>query len=218
MPRSYACTTDIAGLERIFDGDISICIWRRPPDERILQGLQSLQPCHARDILLRVDTQTFRSAMLHSLDLTPILLDLPQIAGRDVLIHDIGELVELFTTLADCRHVGLRLSITTDQTCPRFHVDHLDLRLVCTWHGPTTQWLEHQAVNRPLLGLGAKGQPDETSGALRTGAQIHQLRNFDVAILKGERHPGNAGRGAVHRSPPMPAGALRVMLSIDSIG
>lgn len=216
-PRSFASTADIAGMERFFDEDISVCIWRRTPDARITQGLQTLQPDQARDFLVRMDTQQFRPVELRTLDPTPALQQLPDIPGRAALLHDIGELIELFTTLADCRHVGLRLSVTTEQMCPRFHVDHVDLRLVCTWYGPTTQWLEHQSVNRALLGIGANGQPDETSGATRAGAQIHQLRPFDVALLKGERYPGNAGRGAVHRSPPMPAGALRVMLSLDTL-
>lgn len=216
-PRSFLCTENIAGMERFFDEDIAICIWRRTPDARITEGLQTLQAHQSRDILVRLDTQQFRPVELRTLDPTPALQNLPDMPGRAALMQDIGELIELFTTLADCRHVGLRLSITTEQTCPRFHVDHVDLRLVCTWHGPATQWLEHQSVDRALLGRGANGHTDETSGAIRAGAQIHQLRTFDVALLKGERYPGNAGRGAVHRSPPVPTGALRVMLSLDTL-
>lgn len=216
-PRSFACTQDIAGLERIFDGPVAICIWRREPDERITHALQQLQATHTRDIVQRLDTRDLLQPAAAP-DLTAPLQDFPAVPGREHLIRDIGQLVELFITLADCRHVGLRLSITTQRPCPRFHVDHVDLRLVCTWQGPATQWLEHQAVNRAALGRGAQGQPDETSGALHRGAQIHQLRPFDVAVLKGERYPGNAGHGAVHRSPAMPAGALRVMLSLDAIG
>lgn len=216
-PRSFFSTQDIAGMDRFFDEDIPICVWRRAPDPRITQGLQTLQASQSRDILVRMDTQQFRPVELRTLDPTPALQNLPDMPGRAALMQDIGELIELFTTLADCRHVGLRLSITKEQTCPRFHVDHVDLRLVCTWHGPATQWLEHQSVDRALLGMGAKGQPDETSGAIRAGAQIHQLNTFDVALLKGERYPGNAGRGAVHRSPPVPTGALRVMLSLDTL-
>jgi hypothetical protein len=51
---------------------------------------------------------------------------------------------------------------------------------------------------------------------LRQG-QPNRLAPFQVAVLKGERFPGNAGRGLVHRSPPIAGtNTVRVLLCIDA--
>lgn len=76
--------------------------------------------------------------------------------------------------------------------CPRFHVDHVPARLICTYAGPGSEWLT---------------APD--------AVQVEQLSTGYVAVLKGERWLGNEGHGLVHRSPAVPAGQRRLMLTLD---
>jgi hypothetical protein len=98
-----------------------------------------------------------------------------------------------------------------DDGCRRFHVDHTRLRLLCTYRGPGTEWLAHDQVDRQAL---AAHQPNDA--ILRHGQPRH-LEPFWVGVLKGERFPGNAGRGLVHRSPPVAdTGTTRVLVCLDA--
>jgi hypothetical protein len=136
----------------------------------------------------------------------------------DALTEELRHLVRLYAALADCRWMGLRLCVTDTVPCRRFHVDRVGLRLICTWQGRGTQWLEHQDVNRRWLGHGTpRDVPDERSGLIRRGAQIHELNTFDIGVFKGEAWPGNEARGAVHRSPAVNRGQWRVMLTLDAL-
>jgi hypothetical protein len=200
----------IGGLERIFEDNISLCIWRRPPDATIERYLSTISPQRPMECLLRLD------AALPRLD--PLSEKLPAGPGQDVLLDDVLHLIELFSTLCDSDRIGLRLTITRDALCPRFHADGVNLRLICTWQGPGTEWLEPESIDRAYLGTGSGGLRDETSGLLLPGAQIYRMRPFEVGLLKGDTYPGNAGRGVVHRSPrPDHSGVWRVMVTLDEI-
>jgi hypothetical protein len=52
----------------------------------------------------------------------------------------------------DADQVGFRLLSLSHPMCPGFHVDRVNLRLVYTYAGPGTEWLEHHSVNRQWLG------------------------------------------------------------------
>jgi hypothetical protein len=78
-----------------------------------------------------------------------------------------------------------------------------------------TEWLDHADVDRARIGHAAGGLPDTESGLIRSGAQIQQMRRFEVGLFKGEAWEGNLGRGAVHRSPA--GGARRVLLTLEAL-
>lgn len=126
------------------------------------------------------------------------------LAGYDGFIADLSWLAGAFSCLLDARSVGLRLRALERAMCPRFHVDHVPVRLITTYAGPASEWLEEGAVNRQRLGL------DEVSGA-----DIRQLACGDVALLKGEKWRGNEGAGLVHRSPAQADRERRLILTLD---
>ena len=107
------------------------------------------------------------------------------------------------------------MDCTYSAMCPRFHVDQVPCRLITTYQGPATQWLEEDSLNRQKLGRGSNGQPDRSSGLIKADATIQQISVGDVALLKGERWEGNEGRGIVHRSPAVAAGQYRLLLTLD---
>jgi hypothetical protein len=208
FPRSFSCSKSLVGLERIFDDDISICIWRRESDPAIADFLQGCAFSQSVEIVQKLERS--------SPALAEVLGPFPATEMRERFAADILALIDLFATLADAGQVGLRLSVTREAMCPRFHVDRVGLRMVTTWIGPGTEWLEHQSIDRRFLGLRSSDVADEASGLLRAGAQIHRMQPFDVALLKGERFADNEGRGAVHRSPKVSASApWRVMISLE---
>jgi hypothetical protein len=202
---SGVVAADVTTLERIFDDGVAVAAWRRGPLPAIVAVLDAALP--REEIVVH---QTLRASDPEFGRATDAL---GPIAGPPVA-RWLRELAELYGVLADAEDLGLRLCVTRGQPCPRFHVDRVGLRLICTLRGPGTQWLEHADVDRRRLGL--PGTTDEASGLLRRGAVVQALAPFDVGIFKGEAWPGNGGRGAVHRSPPTDGG-WRLLATFDSL-
>lgn len=131
------------------------------------------------------------------------------------LSENIAELVDMFCCLFELKHVGLRLTALDRAMCPKFHVDKVPCRLITTYQGVATEWLPHQAVNREKLGAGSNGKPDNQSGLHKSQHDIQQLSCGEVALLKGELWEGNENAGLVHRSPLIPEGENRLLLTLD---
>ena len=112
-----------------------------------------------------------------------------------------------------------KLFASLSRTLPQivFHVDKIPCRLVTTYQGVATQWLNHSDVNRSKLGTGNLGKPDEESGLFKSLNNINQLKQGDVALLKGEYWDENEGAGLVHRSPAVAANEQRLLLTLDFI-
>lgn len=204
--RSCAIADDPLGLTRIFDPEIQLAQWRRPADPVIADWLVA----HAGDLgsgLRQVLTPGQR----------PDLGRLPSGDGRDALAADIALQAEILGELLDAASIGFRLEVVGKAMCPRLHVDRVGIRLLCTYRGPGTEWVEEAAVGRRFLGAASGGQPDETSGLLLPGHRIETIPPFSVALLKGSLWQGNGGRGIVHRSPAVAADeAPRVLLAMDA--
>ncbi|WP_367115613.1 DUF1826 domain-containing protein [Thiohalocapsa sp.] len=83
--------------------------------------------------------------------------------------------MEVFGELLGCPRIGLRLEVLHRPMCPRWHRDHNGIRLLCTWLGPGTQWLDDAAspVSDPAQ-LPADAPP---SG---------QAAPFDLVLLKAD--------------------------------
>ncbi len=124
---------------------------------------------------------------------------------------------ELMGELTGCASVGIRCARLDAAMCPRFHVDHVGVRLVTTLVGPGTEYVASEHVARAMLGHAAGGASDINSGLLRPGAVVARAEPGDVVLMKGESWPGNAGCGAVHRSPPTRADAPRLVVTIDPL-
>jgi len=179
------------------DKNISIFSWAAPTELR--EAVASRMPAdlitgrwrvpkHASETLLElVDDQVTRSIMAGLL---------PAIAAYSQLVHG--------------THLEVSLEHTREQPCPLFHVDRLSYRLLCTFRGPGTQWLDDRFVHRRFLGKGSNQR------IVRYGANIYEVDRFDVCVLKGESVPGGYRRGIVHRSPPVsPCDGTRWYLRID---
>jgi hypothetical protein len=91
--------------------------------------------------------------------------------------------------------------------CPRFHVDHVPLRLITTYAGIGSQWLREGEMSRARLG-DPKAEPSSI-------VDNQQLAAGHVALFKGEKWLGNEGRGIIHRSPQPAPGESRLLLTLD---
>ena len=102
--------------------------------------------------------------------------------------------------------------------CPRFHTDRVGIRLLCTYRGAATEWLDDVQADRSKLGGASSRLSDEASGLMRDPAQVGHAEPFDLVLLKGCAWPGNELKGAIHRSPAVPTHtAPRVLITIDAL-
>ncbi|MFT9215424.1 MAG: DUF1826 domain-containing protein [Acetobacter malorum] len=115
------------------------------------------------------------------------------------LLEDALGLVDSYCAATQVDAVRFRLERITHDSCRRFHVDHVVLRLLFTYVGPGVQWR--------VADLGED-------------AEVYQAEAGAVALLKGGCYPGWQPEGAVqHRSPPLSALAkpvTRLLLTLDA--
>ncbi|MGF1642291.1 MAG: DUF1826 domain-containing protein [Thiotrichales bacterium] len=201
--------SQISDLTAIFEPEVQVCWLPREPLGAIADYLDRAS---APGRLRGTERQVIAAGTL------PGFAGLPEAPGYADLRRDAAALIELFTTLLGCPGVGVRLEVLERAMCPRFHVDRVGIRLLCTYRGPGTEWLDERCADRRWLGLAGHGKDDAESGLIRDPAGIERAPTFAVALLKGSAWQGNAGRGAIHRSPAVPIEAApRVVLALDAI-
>ncbi len=133
--------------------------------------------------------------------------------GHRDFCKDIAYLCGLYRDLFDLERIGLRLCTLDHAMCPKFHFDAVACRLVCTYGGTGTQWLEDAYVDRRKLGTGCNGLKDEESGLIIEPDAVHTMPAYAIGLLKGSRWEGNELHGAVHRSPQITS--PRLLLTLD---
>jgi Protein of unknown function (DUF1826) len=170
-------------LDRIHSADSGLAIWQR---------------FTRRNLLISA------SAVLMRPPFTLTVVDTPDMAARRLchnllLFHwplyaDFRRLALRFAALSASPVVRMRLEHVVDDSCRKFHVDTVGLRLLCTYAGPGTEWID------------AEGK-------------IRRMTTMEVAVFKGSAFPA-AGPRILHRSPPLSAGAFvgqsRLVLCIDA--
>lgn len=133
------------------------------------------------------------------------------------LLEFIVQWSDVLTELSGCARVGVRLATATQAMCPRFHVDLVTVRFVCTLAGAGTEFLDNSDCDRRYL-AGATGGALEPPGLLRPAARVQSAPPGAMACLKGELWPGNRGNGAVHRSPRVSIDAPRLVVDSGRVG
>lgn len=198
-------------LRAIQHPQVNLCIWKRTLSPQLQSYLDRAAPLLSSSWKHTLDLEQTR------LDVAPLLHDMPAGPGRDDLGADLEYLCRLFIDCTQTSQLSVKLACFDGNLCERFHVDNVPVRLVCSYVGPGTEWLEDDQVDRRFLGPGAGGRTDEQSGLLLPGAVIHRLERFAVGLMKGERWPGNCGHGLVHRSPHGDRSVRRLLFKIDAV-
>jgi len=194
-------------LASILEDEINLAVWQRQ------------LPLHVADFakLLLSLNEPYAEAMSLELadedtepDLTGLASGFSDLEGYEGFIADLKWLVSAFACLLGARRIGLRLRALDKAMCPRFHVDHVPVRLITTYAGIGSEWLKEGEMDRQQLGK-PLAEPQEKS-------RIQQLVSGEVALLKGEKWHGNEGFGLIHRSPQPAPGERRLMLTLDWLG
>ncbi|MCU1748111.1 DUF1826 domain-containing protein [Pseudomonas sp. 6D_7.1_Bac1] len=140
-------------------------------------------------------------------DLRGLVAGYSDLEGYEGFITDVSWLVSAFACLLGAKRIGLRLRVLDKAMCPRFHVDHVPVRLITTYAGIGSQWLREGAMDRKKLAM-VEAEPQD----------CEQMVCGEVALLKGEKWHGNEGFGLIHRSPQPAPGERRLILTLDWLG
>lgn len=195
MPVATLSHAIIAGnadvLSAIRDEDVSLAIWEReaPP------AIASLSLSNVKNI-------SFQSSIGELPDQLELLLEeagFRKAIGRNMLVSDIAMLANRFSAVMNLTEVEVRLEHITTNACKKFHGDYVTARLICTYVGQGTQWLDGEDADNCDCGV---------------PHNILQLGTGDVALFKGRLWSANTP--AIHRSPPIEGtGEERLVLVIN---
>lgn len=191
-------------LTRILDDGVNLAVWQRQLPAHISDFgclLLSLNEPLAESLVLELPSEDTEP------DLQGLASGFSDLQGYAGFIADVSWLVSAFACLLGARRIGLRVRVLDKAMCPRFHVDHVPVRLITTYSGIGSQWLKEGAMDRRQLG---KPEAEPTDDSL-----IEQITSGDVALLKGEKWHGNKGFGLIHRSPQPAPGERRLILTLD---
>ena len=123
-----------------------------------------------------------------------LLHDMP--SNTHKLGADIAMLGRRFAAVTGDRTMRFRLEHVADDACRQYHVDSVGLRLLCTYAGPGTEWID-------------------------PAGRHCRMPVFHVGIFKGAKFPDSAPR-ILHRSPPVEhlpeRRRARLLLCIDQPG
>jgi len=185
-------------LTDIFQDGVNLAVWqRRLPAQ--LEDFATLAVSLGQPL---ADQRVIDVSEHEPVLLPDLLRETADLHGYESFVADVRWLVAAYTCLLGARRVGLRLRVLQGAMCPRFHVDNVPVRLLTTYVGPGSEWLEEGSIER--AGLQRAAAPVDNIKSLHPG---------DVAVLKGEKWQGNEGAGLVHRSPA--SQDRRLLLSLD---
>lgn len=187
-------------LTEILRHDVNLAVWQRNPSP-CWQSFINEFCAKAGNLERFTSLETGQSA---AQALPSWALD---IEGSNHWIDDVDQLIGMYQCLFEPEAIGLRIHVLQQTMCPRFHVDRVPVRLLCTYRGPGTEWLSESQVTRPTDGGPLPEQ-------LVQPGQVRQIPTNAVALLKGEAWEGNEGKGLVHRSPA-PNGSPRLIIGLD---
>lgn len=189
-------------LSDILDDGVNLALWQRQLPLHIAEFgalMVALDEPLAEALVIELDSE----------DSAPNLQGLASgcrdLEGYDGFIADVSWLVSAFACLLGAKRVGVRLRLLDKAMCPRFHVDHVPLRLITTYAGVGSQWLREGVMDRRRL-----SQPDA-----EPTERIEQILCGEVALLKGTKWHGNENHGLIHRSPALKANERRLILTLD---
>lgn len=178
---------DALGLAKIHLPRVSVAVLTRPD-----------RPAMRRWAERAAKGSTFASEVVCSLEdfdavdaFAPLL---PPDDARDAFLGDVAYLAEVLLALTDARRASVRLVRSCGSHFTRWTREPASVRLVCTYAGPTCEWLEGPAWGRHAPG----GRTFDGADALRGDGDVRSCEPLDVVAFKGRPFTASP---AVHRVP-----------------
>ena len=187
----------IAGNAEVFtairDDEVALAIWERPVPDILSIPLNA------------ISNMRFQCGVGELPDMLQQAMNTAGFGkriGSHVLLTDILMLANHFARAMCTETVEIRLERIVNNACKKFHADYVTARLITTYVGQGTQWLDG---------------PDAADCDCGDLHNIRQLDTGDIGIFKGRLWPESAP--AIHRSPPIEgSGEERLVLVINPAG
>ena len=186
-------STALVDLGKIREHTCSLAIWQRPrnPD---YAGLIEGDPSD-----IRFNTPVKAVAGSLTAEMAKAGFGSPELHSD--FVADVAVLAERYGSILGLDTIQLRLEIVTTDSCRKWHADYVTARLITTYVGSGTQYLDAGDSNRVRNGLGP--------------ARINSLDTGDVGLFKGKL---GYGEPAIHRSPPIgDSGERRLLLVLNPV-
>lgn len=186
------------GLSAFTAEGTELVVWQRALPADLRAWLDGVDPSNLPEARFLVRPRDLTAAVDTVLDDCGI----PAGAMRALLVADIQDLVTRFAEITRSDFVDVRLERIDHDSCWKFHRDNVEARLLATYRGPATEWIQPPHADQAL-----REQKDYTG-------PIEALRDNDVALFKGRA--AESGSGIVHRSPPIAGtGCTRLLLCLN---
>ena len=189
-----AFVDEVEGLVQLFDGDTAGVIWRRRVHKRMQSWLDTLPVDQLPTGRIVLPVLKVRSAVTELMNIS----EMPDCAERQLLFDDICSLAHEFSKLFASSYLRLRFDVVTTNKCPKFHIDHVAARLLCTYRGVGTEYSFLDDQKRP--------------------AEIFTTPNCAAIVLRGTKWPNDCANNLVHRSPEISdVNETRLLCVIDPV-
>jgi len=180
-------------LRAVHSRDCSLSIWTRGP----LAEFADLVDGNPRDIRFSTSLAELPAKLTEAMQDSGF--EHTDVHGR--FIDDVTSLARTYATTMSLDRFELRLEIVTTDSCRKWHADFVTARLITTYVGSGTQWLDASDAARVRNG----DLPE----------RVNQLGTGDVGLFKGKLADGLP---AVHRSPPIDgSGERRLLLVLNPL-
>jgi hypothetical protein len=187
-----AFVDEVEGLVHLFDGNTAGVIWRRRMQEGMQRWLDSLPVDQLPTGRIVLPVVKVRSAVTELMNIS----EMPDCAERQFLLDDICLLAHKSSELFASAYLRLRFDVVTTNKCPKFHIDHVAARLLCTYRGNGTEYSFLDDQKRP--------------------AEILPTPNCAAIVLRGTKWPTDCANNLVHQSPEINDGnETRFLFVID---
>lgn len=207
--RHYSEAETLTELSNIYQPDINLCWYPRNFSSALKQFIKTYTLAQPASLETRLDPQAPR--------LAGYFQHLPDSQGRDEFIADLHFMCQLYGDLLEPDQIGFRLRYLESAMCPKFHVDRVGVRLICTYYGQGTEWLENHNIDRAWLGNRAANLLEMEQRLIHDSSAIQNLPTGSIGLLKGESSEENTGNGIVHRSPAVTPAKPRLLMTLDAI-
>tara|TARA_B100000989_G_C19521638_1_gene464475 strand:+ start:171 stop:824 length:654 start_codon:yes stop_codon:yes gene_type:complete len=189
-----AFVDEVEGLVHLFDGSTAGVIWRRRVHKGMQSWLDTIPVDHLPTGRIILPASKVRSAVIELMNIS----EMPNCAERQLLLDDICLLAHEFNKLFASSYLRLRFDIVTTNKCPKFHIDHVAARLLCTYRGVGTEYSFLDDQRRPT--------------------EIFPTPDRAVIVLRGTKWPTVCVNNLAHRSPEIYGeNETRLLLVIDLV-
>ena len=189
-----AYVDEVEGQIQLFDGNTAGVIWRRRVHKRMQSWLDTLPADQLPTGRIVLPVSQVRSAVTELMNIS----EMPDCAERQLLLDDICLLAHEFDELFAPAYLRLRFDVVTTNKCPKFHIDHVAARLLCTYRGVGTEYSFLDDQKRP--------------------AEMFTTPNCAAIVLRGAKWPTDRANNLVHRSPEInDVNETRLLLVIDLV-